>query len=189
MNIEQKNKLIQSIHQQNKDVGWWDEENPCIATKLQLVNTEIAEATEAERKDLMDDHLPERKGGEVELADALIRVYDLMGYLNIELFDLRSQPKTFESLYRSYDTKGLTIGEAHLQITELVVRIYRVIYTEDFIDMDVEVAFALFDIIVRRLGQLMCYDIDAAMEEKIAYNAQRADHKRENRAKEGGKNF
>ena len=32
-------------------------------------------------------------------------------------------------------------------------------------------------------------DIGGAMVEKLAYNAQRADHKPENRAKEGGKQF
>ena len=33
------------------------------------------------------------------------------------------------------------------------------------------------------------YDIEGAMLEKLEYNKQRADHKRENRAKEGGKKF
>lgn len=41
-----------------------------------LVVSEIAEAMEGERKDLMDDHLPHRKMAEVELADALIRIFD-----------------------------------------------------------------------------------------------------------------
>lgn len=53
--------------------------NRCIYQTLQLVVTEIAEATEGERKNLMDDHLPHRKMGEVELADALIRLLDMAG--------------------------------------------------------------------------------------------------------------
>ena len=36
-----------------------------------LIVSEIAEAMEGERKDLMDDKLPHRKMAEVELADAL----------------------------------------------------------------------------------------------------------------------
>jgi hypothetical protein len=38
---------------------------------LMLMVSEIAEAMEGERKDLMDDKLPYRKMAEVELADAL----------------------------------------------------------------------------------------------------------------------
>lgn len=45
------NKLSEKIHAANKAVGWWDEGvNQCPYTKLQLVSTEIAEATEGERK-------------------------------------------------------------------------------------------------------------------------------------------
>lgn len=70
------NALAQKIYAQNVAAGWWEGE-PCIYTKMQLISTEIAEATEGERKDLMDDKLPHRKMGEVELADTLIRLLDL----------------------------------------------------------------------------------------------------------------
>ena len=33
------------------------------------------------------------------------------------------------------------------------------------------------------------YDIEGAIKEKLEYNKHRADHKRENRVKEGGKKF
>ncbi|AGR89156.1 hypothetical protein X831_gp036 [Pseudomonas phage PAK_P2] len=52
---------------------------------LMLVTTEIAEAAEGVRKDLMDDHLPERKMEEVELADAIIRIMD---YANVRGLDV-----------------------------------------------------------------------------------------------------
>ncbi|MGC4732729.1 hypothetical protein FH869_07725 [Providencia rettgeri] len=72
MSIKQ---LQQQIHQQNKDAGWWD--NPREkGTLLCLIHSEISEAMEGERKDLMDDHLPHRKMAEVELADAVIRILD-----------------------------------------------------------------------------------------------------------------
>ena len=35
----------------------------------------------------------------------------------------------------------------------------------------------------------MGFDLEGAIQEKIAYNAQRADHKRENRAATGGKKY
>lgn len=41
-----------------------------------LMVSEIVEAMEAYRKNLMDDKLPHRKGVEVEMADAVIRIFD-----------------------------------------------------------------------------------------------------------------
>lgn len=46
------------------------------AELLMLIVSEIAEAMEGERKNLMDDKLPHRPMAEVELADALIRIFD-----------------------------------------------------------------------------------------------------------------
>ncbi len=108
------NELAVEIHQNNVDAGWWDKPRE-KGTLLMLVVSEIAEAMEGERKDMMDDHLPHRKMAEVELADAVIRILDYAG------------------------------------------------------------AFG--------------YDVEGAMAEKLEYNKQRLDHKRENRAKEGGKQF
>lgn len=47
--------------------------------RCMLIVTEIAEAFEGERKNLMDDKLPHRRMSEVELADALIRIFDYAG--------------------------------------------------------------------------------------------------------------
>lgn len=52
---------------------------------LMLIVSEVAEAMEAERKNLMDDKLPHRRGAEVELADALIRIFD---YAHAQGYDL-----------------------------------------------------------------------------------------------------
>ena len=56
-----------------------------VPTKLMLTVSELTEAMEADRKDLMDDKLPHRLGIEVELADALIRIGDLGGALKLNL--------------------------------------------------------------------------------------------------------
>lgn len=47
--------------------------------RLMLIVSELSEAMEGERKNLMDDKLPHRRMAEVELADALIRIFDYAG--------------------------------------------------------------------------------------------------------------
>jgi NTP pyrophosphatase (non-canonical NTP hydrolase) len=56
-----------------------------VGEMLMLVVSEIAEAMEGDRKDKMDEHLPHRKSIEVELADAIIRICDIGGGLNLDL--------------------------------------------------------------------------------------------------------
>jgi len=71
--------------------GWWH--NPetgqphqgSVPEKLMLIVSEISEAMEADRKGLMDDKLPHRAGIEVELADAVIRIFDLAGAMRLDL--------------------------------------------------------------------------------------------------------
>lgn len=76
--------------------GWWDKPiwfngtqlqfvKRSVPTKLALVHSEISKALEGDRKDLMDEHLPERSSLEVELADAVIRIADLAGALGLDL--------------------------------------------------------------------------------------------------------
>lgn len=52
---------------------------------LMLITSELAEAMEGDRKNLMDDKLPHRKMFEVEIADALIRLLDLAGGMSLDL--------------------------------------------------------------------------------------------------------
>jgi len=122
--------FIERISAANFAAGWWSQggldlrddpvlSNFVIGTKLMLVVTEVSEAMEGHRKDLMDDHLPHRPMVEVEIADAVIRLFDLAGN------------------YRRKDGSRL--------------------------------------------------DVAGALVEKMAYNAQRADHKLEARMGAGGK--
>lgn len=114
-------ELCGEIYDDNVRAGWYSDPRTGeriqrnVGEMLALIHSEISEALEGHRKNLMDDHLPHRSMIEVELADAVIRICDLAGYLGL--------------------------------------------------------------------------DLGGALEEKREYNANRADHKPENRARDGGKAF
>jgi NTP pyrophosphatase (non-canonical NTP hydrolase) len=113
-------RIVDASHGASMAAGWWDGSTPsenylAVPARLMLIVSEIAEAMEADRTGAMDAKLPHRPGIEVELADAMIRIADLAGMLNL--------------------------------------------------------------------------DLGGAVVEKLAYNAQRADHKRENRQKADGKKY
>lgn len=59
-----------------------------VGSLLMLIVTEIAEAMEGHRKNLKDDKLPDRDMLEVELADAVIRIFDLAGACGYDLEDI-----------------------------------------------------------------------------------------------------
>lgn len=80
-------ELTAQCHGAAKASGWWNESdhntskaNPLhFSNKLCLIHSEISEAMEGDRKKLKDDKLPHRDMREVELADAVIRIFDLAG--------------------------------------------------------------------------------------------------------------
>lgn len=82
------NEYAALCHKANEN--WWHDKdgNKIERNKgelLCLIHSEISEAMEGERKGLMDDKLPHRKMAEVELVDALIRIFDYAGGFGYDL--------------------------------------------------------------------------------------------------------
>lgn len=83
--------LANKCHELAVKAGWWHdletgEPKPVnVAEKLCLIHSEISEAMEGDRKNLKDDKLKHRNMVEVELADAVIRIFDLAGALGLDV--------------------------------------------------------------------------------------------------------
>jgi len=162
------NEMAQRVHKVN--IKWWQDPAtglPITRNKrglLALVISELCECLEGERKDLMDDHLPERK-----MADAFIRLLDFACGCSYK----------FRTMVIC-DAIPVDKADALFDIMKAVTLIDE---TLDGDQISLTIALICF------YCDTHYYDLMGAYEEKMTYNAQRADHKHEARLKPGGKQF
>jgi NTP pyrophosphatase (non-canonical NTP hydrolase) len=103
------NQIVKETHEKNLEAGWWHDSKTgeplldqwytpyVMATKMLLTVSEVCEALEGYRKDLMDDKIPTRTALETELADVQIRLWDLCGALKIDLGGAIEEKAAFNS--------------------------------------------------------------------------------------------
>lgn len=167
------NELKNRIHKLN--AKWW--QDPATGRPIErdaqellmLTVSEISEAMEGVRRDLMDDKLPHRKMEEVEMADAYIRLLDYAGGFGLNLFP-----------YRGEVWLPLNKGAAMLHIVWAIVEVDTGVTT-------LALGYALA--VIETYCQLHDCDLVGAIEAKLLFNATREDHTHEARLKQGGKKF
>lgn len=101
------NELASEVHDANKK--WWTDletgEYPIkrnMGELLALVHSEISEALEGARKNLPDDKLPHRPMIEVELADAIIRIFDIAAGHGLDLGGAYVEKMAFNAIRKDH---------------------------------------------------------------------------------------
>ncbi len=170
-------ELQKKIHQQNKEMGWWDNPRP-FHTFICLFHSELSEAMEGDRKNLADDHLPDYDMFWVEIGDFAIRCLDWLGSKNNENYQ-------FYTLERM-TSKTEFLAKMHMQVSSALSLHYDPYYKDrpETIHSISYAVNACFD-----FAGAHGVDLEKIINDKIAYNRERLDHKRENRAKVHGKKY
>lgn len=174
------NKLRDEIHAANVTSGWWTNlttGESILATRnrpemLCLIGSEIIEAhTDGFAP---DGHLPDFPAFHVEIADAAIRILDLAGADEIDLEVEDSAVVTGQPLNDLMTVLTLVVGHALEGYRKSNWAAYNAAIGQAYATL-----FAI--------SATYDFDLMEVIEAKAAYNAQRQDHKVENRLKVGGK--
>lgn len=178
-------ELQNKIHQQNRELGWWDQPRQ-FSTFVCLFHSELSEAMEGDRKGLMDDHLTQYPMFQVELADFVIRCLDWLGSNAYRWGVDNLNGDNFEDIdYSKFDE------------IELIARLHNGV-SMSFAEYIANNKLQIFDAVdgIASCVEVCLWwcksnevDLGKIILEKVEYNKHRADHKRENRAKDGGKKY
>lgn len=184
MDYTDLNALATRVHQAN--IKWW--QHPVTKERIErnkgellmLVITELAEACEGERKNLMDDKLPHREMAEVEMADAVIRLLDFAAGFHLRLCSIHDR-------FRLKAIKNAnSVGEYLLLLCKDVIKVYdRIIEEQDFAGINISNLIMC----IEEYCKIRQYDLWSAFEEKMTYNATREDHTHEARLLADGKKW
>lgn len=90
------NNLVELCAGVAKESGW-DNAPVDVPRSLMLIVSEVSEAMEGDRKNLRDDKLSHRKMFDVELADAVIRIFHLAGRMSIPLGEILVEKLVFNT--------------------------------------------------------------------------------------------
>lgn len=174
------NKLRDETHADNVKAGWWTNiktgesilETRNRPEMLALIGSELIEAYVDGYQP--DGHLPQFPAYHVEIADTAIRVLDLAGADKIDLESGAAE---------------VIVGNPNFDILTCLVLVfnhaleaYRKSNTEKYHLAIANLYATLFEI-----ARVQEFDLMEVIEAKKEYNRNRADHKVENRVKEGGK--
>jgi hypothetical protein len=83
--------LARLCYAASAEKGFWEDAphgdalGPYLGNKIALMHSELSEALEGLRKPGPDQHLPHLSQEEVEMADALIRIFDYCGARGIHI--------------------------------------------------------------------------------------------------------
>jgi hypothetical protein len=97
------NNFALEVYNNNVKAGWYTDidtgepKERNVGEMLMLIVTEVAEGMEGDRKNLMDDKLPQYPMLAVELADAVIRIGDLAGYKGYPLGEIIEAKRAFNA--------------------------------------------------------------------------------------------
>lgn len=181
-------RLCGEIHADNIAAGWWTDLHTgesILATRnrpeiMMLIVSELSEASEGAQEGLRDDKLPHLRMFDVELADAAIRLMDVLG---------ADGAKSFA------DADGLWVDYIRFKDADVVLMLivnhisaamerYRKGQRDEYVQRLAGALHMIFD-----LAEAYHIDLFDIIEQRRAYNRQRADHKPENRRAAGGKQF
>jgi hypothetical protein len=188
--------LAVTIHASNVEAGWWTNiktGESIVETRnrpeiMMLIVSELSEASDGWRLDSWDDKLPQFAMFDVELADTAIRLYDLLG---AECGDTNFD-ETVRNYHQSWRHDRI-IDDGDVQYSLMMVVNCVSAAMEGYRKGNRDV---YFDALCQALGGVYAvadryaeHDLSHLINEKRRFNADRSDHKIENRLKDDGKKF